>query len=177
MSSLNVVVGVAVFIYIRPHLDDTNLDVSNKLQASATKYDWFHDQDSSIDIKNATLLLDDVQTAAICCGIDQPNDWDSYRPKNLSSSLFPPSCCLTPTSIDSSESAEKFCNQIDIWQTGCNTTFKNINNDLLIVIHALIWINLILSLMGCTVLCCGPERDDYYPPVSGQRFVKSYQST
>lgn len=162
MASLNVVLGVGVFIYVSPRLGDSNQDVSNKLSTLVSKYDWFDKQDSNDEIKKATSLWNEVQKVGICCGVEGPKDWDSYRPKNLSDHLYPASCCLEPTTY-SSNTEEKFCYDTAIWQDGCYTSYKYINSDLTIVLQALIWINLILSLMACVVICFGPNsRNEYY---------------
>lgn len=63
-----------------------------QLKNFAEFYDWKPDGQADETSLETTDFWEYLQ-GAFCCGIDNANDWDIYRPSNISSSYFPPSCC------------------------------------------------------------------------------------
>lgn len=62
-------------------------------------YDWKQDGSANESSRHATKAWDSIQKL-LCCGLNGPEDWDSIRPKELPSYLYPSSCCLlTPSAF------------------------------------------------------------------------------
>lgn len=93
---------------------DTFLESFNRCMA---KYIW----ETSLDYDNlsitCTKLIDTSQDES-CCGVYSYKDWDKYRLENLTSSIYPQSCCSSPQTIQEDEGP--YCVSVsDLYRVGC----------------------------------------------------------
>lgn len=146
-------------MYVSPRLTDSTSEVVYKLQAAQSKYDWTG-KSTVKDILNATTKWDEVQETLHCCGVKSPKDWDAFRPKDAGSESFPVSCCVDE---QKAKEAGNLCSiGVARWANGCVDAMKDLNGGITVLLVALIWLNLLLSLMASIVILCGPgERDNY----------------
>lgn len=143
-------------MYVSPRLADSTSELKDKMRLSQAKYDWFNGSTED-DIKNATLKWDTVQRNYECCGIASPKDWEEYRPDDKPDA-YPASCCMNPRLVGE----DKLCHNIkNVWDFGCVDSIKLSNNAVISLLTVLVWFNLILSLMACIVLFCGPKHREY----------------
>lgn len=68
------------------------------LKQNAKYYDWKRDGKADERSRSSTEMWDSLQSL-FCCGLDSAFDWNAYRPKDIDSIYFPPSCCY-PKTID-----------------------------------------------------------------------------
>lgn len=155
LSSLNVIVGFAVLMYSAPRLDDTAGSLKHQLEAYQKKYDWNRgpprvDKPVDIDETDPTNKWDLVQEYRHCCGLDKPADWLPLAPANHTDE-YPWSCCVNRESV---MQTGKCTSKMDVWHDGCRDTIIAADNYLILLITALVYLNLMLSVMACLVLCC-----------------------
>lgn len=153
---MNVLLGLAVLMYISPRLNDISMEIDGRLKDLQPKYDWsatFAEKPLGGDIDDkldATRKWDAIQWTYQCCGVESPADWIPYRPKD-SAGEFPASCCF---SLDE----EKSCFQENSWTSGCVTQIKSANGKLSLLLTSLIFMNLLVSIVGNLVIFCQPKQ-------------------
>lgn len=161
---MNVLLGLAVFIYTAPRLSDSSMNVDSRLRELQPDYDWsallkgqeYHDKpDANWKLDNgqldATRKWDNIQLTYQCCGVQSPADWLPFRPKNRTDQ-YPASCCGLLVE-------NKICTEDNIWTNGCVSEIKAANNRLSLSLTALIFMNCLLSVLANLVICCHPKQD------------------
>lgn len=147
--------GVAIFMYASPMLNDSSREIEHKLKNLQPKYNWNSslEEDAKTNISqriDATRTWDIVQWTHQCCGVDSPADWLPFRPEGVVGD-YPTSCCFTPKE-------EKHCLQENIWTAGCVSQIKESNARVSLMLISVILINLLLTIIGNLVICCQPEQ-------------------
>lgn len=159
LTSLNVIIGIAVLMFAAPRLDDASDDVSKQLASLQADYDWSH-QSTDKTKEFATETWDAIQQEQQCCGLKSPDDWNKSRPPGAVVQSYPASCCVNNTQV----AADGLCKtdkDTPIWSTGCIDRYENVCSSLSMMVTFMICLNMVLSVLACIVLLCKP-RDHYY---------------
>lgn len=153
---------MGVLMYTTPRLNDSTTEIIHKLQDLQPEYGWLvNNQTSSEEIKNATKIWDTLQMNDQCCGINAPSDWVAYMPVE-SDTMYPISCCMNFTETSARVGNNCTIKSTSMWSSGCLDIIKGVNSNIIVLLTALVWLNLLLSLMACFVLLCHPKTDYIY---------------
>lgn len=141
-------------MFISPRLVDSYSELEHKLQDSLAKYDWLHRPDTDMDMKNATVKWDEMQSNYQCCGVHSYKDWDSFRPVDIPD-MYPRSCCKMTTTTD--QTTGQVCTEKAVYSVGCVEGIKLVNVVIAWLLTALIIMNLVLGAMATLVVFCRPD--------------------
>lgn len=95
-----------------PAVRRNNLKLMKKFMP---KYSWdspiYRSWDSGTKAWNAAQ-------GEMCCGINGYQDWDKFRPKNITASIYPKLCCPDPHAMSGDHNT--YCtDDSDLYRTGC----------------------------------------------------------
>lgn len=154
-------VGFGALMYISPRLNDSASAVASKLEDFQAKYDWSGSNTRNESVKAATEKWDLLQRNNECCGLNSPDDWRSFAPKNTTL-IYPESCAQNSTSLDGETHLAQPI--VKFWTKGCLSEIKATNGLVALIITLLVGLNLVLSVMACLVILCQPKSDykDYH---------------
>lgn len=148
LSAINTALLIWILISKGPsEMDAFNRNLEDKLKQYEPNYDWFGNNLDTADIRIATETWDKLQTAG-CCGWANPEDWDNLRPTNLTSELYPKSCC--PNKIQSN--LNEFCSKENgLYTKGCLDLVLSSQMIELRVYMIFVGAQVVLCLLSCIV--------------------------
>lgn len=163
LSSLNVILGIAVLMYTTPQLAETSDSMVNKLKDFQTKYDWDHAINSNSQVKNATEAWDNLQMDQECCGIHSPKDWANFRPDgHKQEEIYPSSCCANSNPTNKTNG---YCrNDMKLWTSGCVEQMDIISTSIICLVTFVASFSMVIALLAGIVLLCNPQ--PYYEDYS-----------
>uniref|UniRef100_A0A6G1SNV8 Tetraspanin-6 n=1 Tax=Aceria tosichella TaxID=561515 RepID=A0A6G1SNV8_9ACAR len=160
MTTLNVVIGIAVLASSSSKVDVEHRDLFEKLQQFEKDYDWDHKSSSSKSVKFATAIWDDIQPSLECCGLDSPDDWFQYEPASIKGAL-PMSCCKN---VDDTKQTGGYCyrDKSPVWSDGCSKKIVDAFGVIMGLVLGIIIFNVVMGALAMIVLCCNPHQSTRY---------------
>lgn len=152
MTTLNVIIGIAVLSTSSPKFDSVHESLLSKLKSYQKDYDWTHSSSASETARAATKAWDTIQADLNCCGLKSSADWAEFNPHQADKTRLPKSCCLstnTTTYCDSSKD--------QIWTNGCVESMEAAIQMVMDMVIFMVCFSLIVGLLASVVLCCKPK--------------------